>query len=245
MNYELRHLPSMVYLTLCIVFAMSLTNCSFLEKDEPDIPAEEIIITHNGSTFGTMSTRIDNLVQLDAIVFPENTTDKTIEWISLDRNIATVSENGIVRGISVGTATIYAVCGNVSAHCRIQFWAPNSGSDTDNNSEDSNSGNSESQLSTPTGVTVVNIGTETHPIVRISWNRVPNATIYRVIRTYPLDGGYETEGKYVKTGIVDDTSNEYLVDNNVNTGTRYCYKVMASAKGYQGSNWSAEVHIDL
>ena len=41
------------------------------KKDEPDIPAEEIIITHNGSTFETMSARIDNLVQLDAIVFPE------------------------------------------------------------------------------------------------------------------------------------------------------------------------------
>lgn len=46
MNYDLRHLPSMVSLTLCIVFAMSLTNCSFLEKDEPKEP-EVIYYTPN------------------------------------------------------------------------------------------------------------------------------------------------------------------------------------------------------
>ena len=45
----------------------------------------------------------DNTLQ--ATVNPDNATTKTVEWSSSDGNIATV-ENGVVRGIAPGTATI-------------------------------------------------------------------------------------------------------------------------------------------
>ena len=39
---------------------------------------------------------------------PSNTTNKGIEWVSDDENIATINERGIVKGIQVGTCNIYA-----------------------------------------------------------------------------------------------------------------------------------------
>ena len=43
---------------------------------------------------------------LTAVVSPENATDKTLEWSSADPAIATVDENGVVRGVAVGTTEI-------------------------------------------------------------------------------------------------------------------------------------------
>ena len=55
---------------------------------------------------------------LVATVTPANTTD-IIMWSSSNENIATVSENGVVTQIGVGTVTITATCGNQSATCVI------------------------------------------------------------------------------------------------------------------------------
>ena len=44
-------------------------------------------------------------ISLTATVLPENTTDKTVTWLTSDKTIATV-ENGVVKAIKAGTATI-------------------------------------------------------------------------------------------------------------------------------------------
>lgn len=62
---------------------------------------------------------IGQSLQLTATVNPENTTDKTITWISDNASIATVSTTGEVTAIALGTANITAECGNVSATCAI------------------------------------------------------------------------------------------------------------------------------
>lgn len=59
---------------------------------------------------------------LKATVLPENATDKTIKWSSLNNNVATVSDKGVVTGISEGTTQIYATSSSNSACyavCRI------------------------------------------------------------------------------------------------------------------------------
>ena len=47
-------------------------------------------------------------LQLTAAVAPADTTDKTITWTSSRPAVATVDEHGVVRAVSVGTATITA-----------------------------------------------------------------------------------------------------------------------------------------
>lgn len=69
-------------------------------------------------------------VQLEAIVTPEDTTDKTIIWTSSDEGIAIVSANGLVTAIKVGSVTITAITHNtIKANCFITVVAKPSGID--------------------------------------------------------------------------------------------------------------------
>ncbi|MDE7334997.1 MAG: Ig-like domain-containing protein, partial [Muribaculaceae bacterium] len=57
--------------------------------------------------------------QLLATVSPANVTDKTITWTSSKPEIATVTDQGLVYGVAVGSTTVTASIGNVSAMCQI------------------------------------------------------------------------------------------------------------------------------
>ena len=63
-------------------------------------------------------------------VLPENATDKTYTWLSSDTTVVAVDENGVVTGMSGGTATVTAVANDgsgVTASCTVtvntvQLW---------------------------------------------------------------------------------------------------------------------------
>lgn len=60
--------------------------------------------------------------QLIAYVYPDNATNKTVNWRSSNENIARVSSNGLVTAVSAGTATITATTtdgSNLSASCVV------------------------------------------------------------------------------------------------------------------------------
>ncbi len=48
-------------------------------------------------------------IKLDYEITPSNATDKTLKWRSSNEKVATVDQNGVVKSISLGVATIYAV----------------------------------------------------------------------------------------------------------------------------------------
>ena len=58
-------------------------------------------------------------VQLTATVYPENATDKTVMWSSSDTSVVTV-DNGKITAISIGSATVTARSGNVTAGCSVK-----------------------------------------------------------------------------------------------------------------------------
>lgn len=63
---------------------------------------------------------IEEKYQLTATITPEDATDKTITWKSLDKAIATVSDNGLVTGISAGVTTVYASSSNgKTVECQV------------------------------------------------------------------------------------------------------------------------------
>ncbi len=49
---------------------------------------------------------VGDTISLGAIVYPENATNTSVTWRSLNGDIATISEIGVVEGISAGDATI-------------------------------------------------------------------------------------------------------------------------------------------
>jgi len=61
---------------------------------------------------------VGNTETLIATVVPSNATDKTVTWASDDEEVATVL-NGVVMGVSAGTATITATASGKTATCEI------------------------------------------------------------------------------------------------------------------------------
>ncbi|OOB79182.1 MAG: hypothetical protein BEN18_04600 [Epulopiscium sp. Nuni2H_MBin001] len=71
---------------------------------------------------------IGGTVQLSAVISPSNATNQAVVWSSSDSLVAAVDENGLVTGLSEGTAIITVVTDNgVSADCEIEVVT--SGSD--------------------------------------------------------------------------------------------------------------------
>lgn len=68
--------------------------------------------------YSTITLKIGGTQQLTADIYPDNTTDQTIKWLSSDDKIATVS-NGLVTAISAGSATISAYNGEQSVTCTV------------------------------------------------------------------------------------------------------------------------------
>ena len=66
-----------------------------------------------------MSLLVGQSEKLTATVEPDNTTDKTITWKSDNEAVATVSSDGTVTAVSVGTANITAICGKATATCKV------------------------------------------------------------------------------------------------------------------------------
>lgn len=62
---------------------------------------------------------VGSITQLTATVSPATATDQRVTWTSGNSAVATVDDNGLVKGISQGTATITATAGSKSATCTI------------------------------------------------------------------------------------------------------------------------------
>lgn len=78
------------------------------------IPVEKVIISDD-----SLSIVIGKSDRLQAKVIPEDATFPEITWSSDNEAVATVTSDGVVRSVSVGTAVITATAGDVSATCTV------------------------------------------------------------------------------------------------------------------------------
>lgn len=67
----------------------------------------------------SLDLKIGEYYTFTATVVPEATSDKTIIWSSSNDNIATITENGVITAVGIGSAMITAKCGNASATCAV------------------------------------------------------------------------------------------------------------------------------
>lgn len=80
-----------------------------VEVEEVILDSYELTVPVGGST------------TLTATVYPNDATDKTVKWSSSDTDVAKV-QNGVVSGISAGTAVITATAGEHSANCTVTVY---------------------------------------------------------------------------------------------------------------------------
>ncbi|QTH40003.1 family 16 glycosylhydrolase [Cohnella sp. LGH] len=69
----------------------------------------------------TAQLQVGQNVQLNATVAPSNATNKQVTWTVSNSGVAYVSQNGVVTGVSPGTATVTATTadGNKTAVCNV------------------------------------------------------------------------------------------------------------------------------
>ncbi len=75
---------------------------NFYHKAETT-PVESVIVTPD-----TALMYVGDTIELTAIVYPEDATNKSIIWSSSDENVATVDQQGVVTAVGKGEATITA-----------------------------------------------------------------------------------------------------------------------------------------
>ena len=66
---------------------------------------------------------VGETISLTATVNPDDADEKTVTWSSSNTAIASVDGDGTVKGVSVGTATLYAKAGQKSASCQVTVSA--------------------------------------------------------------------------------------------------------------------------
>ena len=69
----------------------------------------------------TASIEVGSTVQLTETVMPSDATDKSVSWSSSNTSVATVSNSGLVTGVSAGSATITATTtdGGLTDTCAV------------------------------------------------------------------------------------------------------------------------------
>lgn len=108
-------------------------NCrikAYTDKRDTTTPADVKVsrITLSAST-GLALTK-GQTQKLTATVAPANATNKEVKWDTSDKNVATVSDNGLVTAKSAGTAIITCTAkdgSGVKATCKVTVTVPVSG----------------------------------------------------------------------------------------------------------------------
>ena len=170
---------------------MFITGCddTFYETyNDLTGPVESVDLQETATVMRTQA------VQLKAEVYPVMTDNKKVTWSSVNgTGSITVDQDGVITGISEGTATVAVTTedGSLTASCAVTVVA----------------------LTKPDapGVPVLKDGA--HKLT-VSWTAVPRATFYRVYYgptsgSYTQDGGDITGTTYTITGLL--AANSYNV----------------------------------
>ena len=102
-----------------VAVSAAILSCS--QKDELQPVQEEILAVEINMEEITIQTGGE--MALEAIIIP-TTIDTTVIWTSADESIATVDENGLVKGLKQGETTVSARCGEFIGRCNVNVVDP-------------------------------------------------------------------------------------------------------------------------
>ena len=100
-------------ITVTTVDGKKTATCVVTVTDE-HIPVTKVILSET-----SISLKVGETYALTATVEPENATDKTITWSTLNYKKASIDNNGLVKALEEGEVRIKATCGEVTAYCLV------------------------------------------------------------------------------------------------------------------------------
>lgn len=108
-----------VFLTLAtvILFMFGCSEPDSGSKESSETPKKAVTSIRLSPT--SVIIAVSSSETLKATVSPKDAENAEVTWTSSDENVATVSNDGVVTGKGVGTATITAEAGGKSATCEV------------------------------------------------------------------------------------------------------------------------------
>ncbi|MBR3660768.1 MAG: Ig domain-containing protein [Bacilli bacterium] len=89
--------------TITVTSSNGKTTTCVVEVVSNEVSVEKISLTSNNSTI-----EVGSVIQINAIIEPDNATNRDLVWESSDTSIATVDNKGVVKGLKGGIVTITA-----------------------------------------------------------------------------------------------------------------------------------------
>lgn len=104
-----------VYKIHCFIFSVGLLSCqmSATPSSSSEIQVSDILIEKTSYVIEVGSTE-----SISCKIVPENATNKTITWKSLNSSIVTVN-NGTIKGIAKGDTKISITCGKIEKEIEV------------------------------------------------------------------------------------------------------------------------------
>ena len=88
-------------------------------EEDPDSPVLPASVSIAGKPEAML---VGDNVQLQAVILPVDTSDKSVEWKSLNPEVAQVDETGLVTALAPGNAQIEVICNGNRAISMIATW---------------------------------------------------------------------------------------------------------------------------
>ena len=179
------------------------------QESNQDVPVTDL----NADT-NLMNIKVGEKALVNVKVFPENATIKTILWTSSNESVVKINSDGVIEGITAGSAKIKATSAkNDKIYVEISI----------NVSQNTNV----PVIPTPTvspnkKPSVPKLGkiTTSYNSITVKWNTVSGANGYQVYRKV-------NSGKWK---VVKNTTGTSYKDKNVKAGYKYSYTVKAHKK---------------
>ena len=107
--------PVRLLLSVLPLLAFCAVSCKDPVPEEPaKVPVREVLLSRTKA-----SVKIGQTITLTAQVLPDNATDKSLTWTSDNEGVARVDAQGVVTGVTEGTARISATAGGKSDRCEV------------------------------------------------------------------------------------------------------------------------------
>ena len=104
------------WLLLFVCMAL-FSSCSEDEGPVEGIPVESVTLSSSSLTM-----KVGETVMLTATVLPDNATVQSLVWSSSNREVATVSDKGVVTAAAAGEATVTVAADDKSAVCMVEVY---------------------------------------------------------------------------------------------------------------------------